>query len=448
MSTSDENVLNAVSLQQLTDGKKKYVAPSVNQSDLSTGRVWKKTGDDYTFRDRNDTVDQVKQLPTDDEVCKHMGVKSEKCNMFMTQCLLSTEPNAVNRCIEALDDAGHDTLILWREQIKEMHPLESIALLARLGFCIGNDGKVISPHVWLVLVVREKWTGVGENLKTKGSPEEQIRKNPGLMTFLIMLVAFVNNNPSILEQCTLEKKSVPQHLLPSQELAHLSSTMLPQYKLPSTPNMIAQNLVNETKRLEHMAQTVGQNNMMPSYRGPIGIQEVRQLMNALPNNRFAVVPNMLVSPNVIFGGSNETLYNQNGGKFETNANVTNFLELKGKSLAGSLPLVTLVYNMIGALKSQNKVLKTEDMLRIEKKMETLQQAENEIVEFLISVDKYRAALDKNDYDPQEVSQEDMKNKVTDLTNLYNLYNSRNKTENWLVRTVCNLGRNLHVITLP
>lgn len=150
-----------------------------------------------------DNDEETRRIIKNSMNCYSTGLEpGDHCEKFMHECILSRDPNSLEKCIDSAILNKGIFANFARDQVKSIHPKVAQTMLEKFGFVAEQQFdheyerrlyKYPSVEEWIRNVVAKKLDN--DNV-------EELRSNSHLTTYLQYLVQHVNANPSILNGST------------------------------------------------------------------------------------------------------------------------------------------------------------------------------------------------------------------------------------------------------
>jgi hypothetical protein len=364
---------------------------------LADKNIWKR---DASGRLYTDSPNGPVYYGEDDDATKNMLTANfkcystltngtpDECKKYMYQCLLNADLNDIDGCIEFWKK--NDFYTDARNEISQMHPLVAIRTLQKFGFrdreeydpvCRSRVLKIESKDHWVANYLSTKFAGKVD--PTTNTPVEQIiTQNEKLLDYLQLLVEYVNANPAILNGDkfvgkTLEATGTAQQ---SDLAKRLGIRMRVDPKGPMSGlydfNMLRSRLnagINSRRQ-----GTMGFGMGGPVYSSPFASQEVRVAM-----------PYQLSVGNGPQDYSS-TIPFQLGGHMP----IDTYLKRRDSGvITGPAALYAIIKGTLEDLRSKGKEIDPKDLVEINKKVDTLQTLENELIKTEVYLEEYRKIVD-------------------------------------------------------
>jgi hypothetical protein len=294
--------------------------------------------------------------------CYNTGVPTDQCPKFMFECLLGDNPNATQICIEQLKASGN-FIDAAKNDIKNLHPILALRILQQFGFRKYQEyDHVASMPLYKVECVNS-WT---KHYLAKNVGAEQIKQmisdenSRTLLTYLDLIVQFVNANPAILNKNYTGSSNEAKGLF--------------------VPNQFLQSLGFDEKATEREDKS--------TYVRDIGRLRSHLQYNAWwrPSQRMLGYPPFLGSGNYTPGYP----MLQGGGGGATCAHV-HALRNSGQSLGSDL-IRGLLEKVLGEFMARGKKLDATDKQNMMGRIEKIKGLENQLIETLCYIDEYNGLM--------------------------------------------------------
>lgn len=327
--------------------------------------------------DLND--DETKRMLKSSNKCygTYLDLEGENCKDFIHECLISNDPNALEKCLR--DRVGKASF--WniaREDIKELHPIVALRILQRFGFHKYQTEDSNGVSVWKVESVEHWLKNYMAKQFTSDTVQDMLRQNDTyhILDYLQMVSNYVNCNPGILNKNYVSTAQDARSML---EMSDMAKRLGLQWELPRPKAQDFKRLGNYWK-----SQPVATSPFTVVHRGNVVTPWGRTLtpgvsMLGLRTGTFG---------SGLFGGGNKC---------------DNFIK-RSNNLFGHELAANVIKFLITELQRRGKSLNRETLDRIGNKLKQYEEIENEIWRMFCYIDEYGVLLDAlEDYKAETIN---------------------------------------------
>lgn len=335
-----------------------------------TGRLYKDEGGNRVYYDVDS--DETKRILTKNFNCYSTFTKDNaKCNMYVNQCLLRSDPESLSVCTEFWKN--HDFYKVTIDEIKQMHPMVAVRTLEKFGFRVkkveDSECKMLvrkfeTVEHWMKTVLTgNEWKTVDpSNNKTL---QNTIEENENLLNYLRLLVEYVNANPAILNGKEFAAKT-------AEAVGRVKQSDLAMrlgIQMAKVPAGRSAGMYDFSMLQSHLGSRAARRPLVASFSGP----NYRSSFGALGASGMGVaVPFQM-------GG----VPNINSYIRRVDANV----------ITGASALQALIDKSITDLQNKGITIAQEDQTAIVKKLDTMHKIETELINTDIFLEEYVYMLD-------------------------------------------------------
>lgn len=319
----------------------------------------------------------------------------KSCNKYMFECVLSDEKDALNSCIAQFKTVDFEKTAA--KEINNMHPLIALRTLQKLGFkshevkdsLLGDINKAETVEHWM------------NRLSRKLSPEEMknLKADNGyVLSYLNLVVQFVNSNPGILNKGISGKTE--ESVGKARATKYIKELGIPQRIEPG----------GGTHELTRLRQ-----NLQSSLRG-ISILNKR-ISPFMPLGMGLRTP---FGTNLTPGVSTVRGFQIGGGSVSWLLDRA-YNPAQGSYCGASL-MKEIFEGLIDDLGKRNKMINTEDVNRIRKNLKEMEKTETALLKLLAYIEEFNSLKDAlKDYKSETLTRENLIAFVDSYKNKQSMY---------------------------
>ena len=282
-----------------------------------------------------------------------MKMSKRDCENYVTQCLLSNDPDEIDTCISTW--RNRDFYEVSKAEISNMNPEMALKTLQKFGFRAKDVFDAVANRNLRKVESVDSWLRTQLKTKFDRNVSDVIENNDKLINYLSLIVDYVNSNPAILNKDYSGKTNELVGIVQSSQFAQNLGIHLQQY--PQNSQYII--AMNELSALQQRLRNARETQSYPH----------QPLIMNVNYQRF----DPMSIPGFMVGG-------------DGSASV-------GYMKSGADVIYAIFNNTVESLSKFNKIIPKEEQNRIINSIDQLKELEKELVMIEIYLAEFRRLQD-------------------------------------------------------